>query len=90
MFKKIVIAVVLVLAATWGIHAWLKKHQEKVQQEAADKAQSDWAGGTRRELNYKPAPQLQARFCQCSGSRLPWKQAMTVRVSSGSITNIRA
>ena len=33
---------------------------------------------------------LQVRFCQSAGSRLPWKQAMIVSVSSASMTNINA
>jgi hypothetical protein len=36
--RKIVIAVVLVLAAAWGIHAWFKKHQQEAQRDAAYKA----------------------------------------------------
>jgi len=35
-------------------------------------------------------PAVHARFCQCAGSRLPWKQAMTVCVVSSSMTNIDA
>jgi len=30
------------------------------------------------------------RFCQCAGSRLPWKQAITASVSSASMTNMSA
>ncbi len=36
------------------------------------------------------SPVVHARFCQCAGSRLPWKQAMTVSVASSWITNINA
>jgi hypothetical protein len=36
------------------------------------------------------APTAHTRLCQCAGSRLPWKQAMTISVPSGSMTNISA
>ena len=38
----------------------------------------------------KSHPVFHIRCCHCTGSRLPWKQAMTVSASSGSITNMRA
>jgi hypothetical protein len=33
---------------------------------------------------------VDARFCQCAGSRPPWKQAIPVSVATSSMTNINA
>jgi len=40
--------------------------------------------------NHDAAIALHMRCCQRIGSRLPWKQAITVSASSDSITNINA
>jgi hypothetical protein len=38
MLRKVVIALALVLAVSWGIYAWFRKHQEEAKRDAAEKA----------------------------------------------------